>query len=280
MKPLTIKELRTRFNKEKPKFIGLKNDKGEWSVPMNNPKIKPGTRMNEIENLFSKESTPDGIYYFISRDSMLKTAPVIETPVAKGTVTAQMMEAAPARTVIQPSPMRKDESVWTPKEAVEHLTEVERLKLQLASKDDELKRFKAEQLEEDNLPEEEPPLDTKTFIDSIKGLAEVFAPALDKYLDTENRKLAIKERQLGIMENRRRIAAGAASATQTGNRRPDGGLFVDDPGYEDYFRALYEADDDAQLNNELDMLEQNEPEIYAQMIEKYPLDDAEEQPAT
>lgn len=257
MKPLTIQEVRKRFNKEKPKFICLKNDKGQSVVQQNNPKINAEKRMKQMEQYFENDSTPDGIYYFVSKNSLQRNAPETETPVAKGTVPAEVPALRERIITIQPS---QTESVWTAKEAVVHLTENERLKLQLEAKEDELKRLKVQLAEDDDDDDDEAPQDvTATF----KPLLELLSPLADRYFDDRKDARALKMRQLDILEKQ-----GAARQVEEpgADEAPDPG---NTPEYVAYWEELVADNDRQEIEEELELLERDFPELYQKVCAKY-----------
>lgn len=260
MKPLTIQEIRKRFNKEKPKFICLKNDKGQTVVARNNPKINAEKRMKEMEQFFENESTPDGLYYFISKNSLQATSPEMETPVAKGTVPSEV-PALRERVIVQTTPT---ENVWTAKEAVLHLTENERLKLQLEAKEKELQEIKRKQLQEnDDLyddDDEEPGADIASI---FSGLKEILPTLADRWFDDRKEARALKARQLDLYE---RTHLNGATQQQDEEDAPEP---AETPEYVAYWDELVQDNDQEAIDEELDLLEKEFPELYQKVCAKY-----------
>lgn len=275
VKPLTIQQLRARFDKEKPKFIGLKNEAGQWVVPRNTPKITTAKRMQEIEAFFKKDSTPDGVYFFVTKESLQTNSPETITPVSKGDISAVALREAPqpAHVTIHPS---RTETVWDLHTAVDKLSYINKLELENTN----LKAENKELLEENEelrgkIPQEgEKKEGLSESLKGIKDLAEVLLPSLDKHFSQRDKMLSLREQELAIIRQRGTQRANG-SEQNTAEKRSDGGVPVADPGYEEYFAKVVKHGSDEQLDHECEYLEATAPELYKEFEVKYDL--AEEQ---
>jgi soluble cytochrome b562 len=267
--PVTIKQLRARFNKEHPKIIGLKNDQGQWPVATNPPAMKAEVRMKQIEAYLAKESTPDGIYFFIEKEGM-KNAPETVTPVAKGDVRNLPALQEPAQKVIVQKVATQD--VWDMDTALDKETQIIRLTFrntyleeqiaELKSRIRELEEELAQPLEDDDTEKS----DTKDMMDGFKSIVETLTPVIDKHFEQKDRELSIKEKMIVSNGSAQRTLRQAA---QTADTRTDGGLPCNDPGYEEYFKAVLETGTDAEYDTECNYLESVNPALYEELDEKY-----------
>lgn len=258
-KTYSIGDIRELFNKELPKFIGLKNDQGAWEVMRNNPAIPAKKKMAEIEKHIARDSTPDGCYYFVMKDSQLTNAPERVFIVVKGTPPAQIKEA-PSVTTVQTVVA---ENVWDTQTAVEKLTEINRLAMEndlLRKENTELNRqlLDKQAMAEDE--EEDGATDMSGFMKEARGLIEMLMPAWDKQVEVKEKQLALKARQLDLMERKGLPAS-------TGGKRTDGGAEVTDRDYETYFLNVRSKGTDAQFEKECNYLEQADAAKYAKFVE-------------
>jgi hypothetical protein len=267
-KMFTVNQIRSRFNKEKPRYIGLKNQSGQWPVPINSPSIKAEQRMKQIENFFSKDSTPDGIYFFIQKDSLTPNSPEIVTQVGKGDTRNLPALTEQPRQTLQVTPTK---DVWDLKTALDKETQIISLTLQLQFIQDqniELRR-RIKELEEQRplQDDEEKKSDGKAMMEGLKEIIEIATPVIDKYFDHDDRKLKLREAQLnGSSPSGRRETR---LLTQSASQRTDGGVPVDDPGYEEYFKVVVEQGTDPQFDHECNYLESVNPALYQILMDKY-----------
>jgi len=279
MKPLTIKEVRARYNQEKPKFIGLKNSQGEWVVSLNTPKIKPDDRKKEMEKFFLKTSVPDGIYFFISKESLMKNTPEYVTEVVKGDPrNLPALQDAPKVTIQK----QATQDVWDMNTALDKETQIIRLTfrntyleeeiLELKARIRELEAELATPLEDDQDKKSE----TKDLMDGVKSILEMVTPVVDDHFKLRREELAVKKQQLGGHPG----ASGAPEPKrlqQTATMRGDGGVPVSDPGYEEYFANVVENAPQELLDLECDYLESVDPQLYQTLWDKYNPEEPEEE---
>jgi len=276
--PLKITELRKRFDAEKPKYICLRNDQDETEVPWNPVNMTPEKRMKEIEAWFKRESTPDGLYYFIQKDSNVSSAKERRTPVAKGNIKTLVLREKPQERT-QTLQVKATE-VWDMNTALDKMSQIAELKFEnrfLSEENIYLKKRVAEL--EAELDEVTPEPDEKTggakgAIESLKGLAEIFTPALEKHLELKEKEINQRERYMTSRPSGRAALSGRAS--RNGSDREDGGIPANDPGYEEYFCRVMDEGSDEEFDMECDYLEKTSPELYARFNEKYELDAEEE----
>ncbi len=272
MSNLTIQKIRARFNREKPKFIGLKNQAGDWEVTMNNPKIKADKKMLEIEKFFAKESTEDGLYYFIQKESLNGKVKERSTPVAKGRVENLPAVQQQPQVIIQE---RATEEVWDMSTALDKSTQIIRLEFRvenLQRENADLKK-EVERLKESELSEEDSTSDT---LKQFKELAETFImPMADKYFTQTDDKIKLEKERLQLA----RAGRGGLPARRTqvaADTREDGGIPADHPKYEKYFKMVVEEGSNEQLDNECNYLEEVDPEYYKELAKKYGVEEQEE----
>lgn len=276
VQPLNIKQLRIRFDKEKPKFICLRNDEGSTEIPWNNINTKPAVRMKEIEDFFKKDSTPDGLYYFVQRESFTGNTKERQTPVAKGDVTKVATREKPAPIIMH----EKAEEVWDFSTALDKSTQIITLTLQLRIATQELQQARrtiAElEAELDGLGEggEEPGGSSKTM-DGIKQLIDTVQPVVDKHFELREKELNQRERYL--TQNSGRRGTRITRESPADGSREDGGVPVTDPGYEKYFADVHQNGSQDQFEYECDYLEQTSPELWEQFRVKYEIEDEPEE---
>jgi len=270
-KPFTIQQIRARFNKEKPKFIGLKNQEGQFEVPMNSPGITAEKRMQAIEAHFKKDSTPDGVYFFITRESLLKNSPERVVPIAKGNVGAiQLIEAPRQPVTVQNS---KTETVWDSKTAIDIVSTKNQLEYENKVLREEISALKKQVAEleaeldgEDDDEGGTTPKQVNGIISGIKELSETFLPYIDKHFELEEKKLAI------------RGSNGQPVVQRNPNARSDGGIPHTAANYEIYFSRVVQEGTDEQLDHELEYLENANPSLCQALCAKYGIEDDEPEP--
>jgi len=125
IKVYTWEEIREIYSSEKPKYLALKNPSGSYEVMFNNPKGDSDQKFSEIQKAVKKKTLPPGIYYFVTKNNFNKSAAEHSFPLGIGSYNlAEAIHPAPASS-------EKIVSVWTPAEAVKHLSEINRLTLEL-----------------------------------------------------------------------------------------------------------------------------------------------------
>lgn len=264
MKALTIQQVRARFNKEKPRFVGLKNDKGQFVVPMNTPKIKPADRIKEMERFFDKESTPDGVYYFITKESLVANHPEIETPVAKGKVTDIVLKEKPSAAIIT----AKTEDVWDLRTALDKSIEIVQLTMenkQLKEENADLRKQIQELSSQLGEEDENKQPDMNKTIEGVRNLLQTIAPSIDRHFDLKKEELDVKRLQIQVAQS---IHARQSNEAQ----RDDGGVPVNDPRYEEYFKLVCDEGTEEQFDYECDYLERTNPELYQEFAVKYEIE--------
>lgn len=261
----SIDEIKAIFKDQSPKFVSLKNAEGAYIVHWNQPKHPAADRFNEIISFLQKKSVPAGVYFFCTRTSVMKSAQELKYPISiKG---AKLSEAAadPVPPVTQ--------SVWSFHQALDIISERNRLQLLCDLKDQEIAQLKAEiyALEADiEELENKPPALAEGDANAaswIKDLKETIAPLADIFFEQRDRQLSIEEKKAGIDR----------SAKLRKVVRDDGGMLPSDPGYQKYFEAIMSSGNESHINQELDFLESHHPAIYKRVCEVYHINDADDQ---
>lgn len=261
--PLTLKQVQTRFNKDQPKFVGLKNANGEWEVAYNSPKISSKKRMLDIAKHFSKESTPDGIYFFVTKETLHKDHPERSVPVAKGNVRNLPAVVDPPKVTVQE---RATEEVWDLKTALEKSTDLIRLDFQNQALAKENKELMEEIIRlREKSEEKDPEKESSKAISQFKEIAEMFRPIVDEHFKLKKDRNEIDKRKLALMER----GKGPARRQPASDEREDGGFPVDHPKYEKWFALVVAEGTNEELDNECNYLEQADPEYYKELAEKY-----------
>jgi len=254
----SLAQIQKIFADEKPPFVALRNAKNASVVPWNSPSITESERFKAIEKKLRSPSTPDGVYYFLYKDSINKNILESVTAVGKGNYTNTVQVASIAAT---PS-----ESVWSVHQALDILTAKNFLELRVK----QLEQLVTDQASyikelEEKVPQEQLQ-ENGNFLGDLTQFANMVIPIVDGFMKLEKQKLELKERQL----NER--GAAVAPVDDGIKYREDGGVSFDDPHYPEYFDTVYNQGGDDLLDYELNVLEQNNPNLYAQFVEHYKIE--------
>lgn len=256
-----ITDIKAIFKDQSPKFVSLKNANGEFIIHWNQPKHPAADRFKEIIAFLEKKSVPAGIYFFCTRTSVMKSAQELRYPISIKGAKLSEGSADPVPAVTQ--------SVWSFNQALDIISERNRLQMLCDLKDkeiSELQRQVSELMTEIDELEKQPPALSEKQSDAaswIKDLKETIAPLADVYFEQRDRQLTIEERKAGIDR----------SAKLRKVIRNDGGLLPSDPGYQKYFEAILASGNDDHINQELDFVEKSFPEVYKRICQVYNIND-------
>lgn len=208
MKSYTINQIRDIQKKQKYLYIGMQDEEGNTIVPFSTNKTTPATRLNTIETRLASPGLPDGEYYVVCKNSVLKTVPPDKYLIIKGKPTKQLQENAPAAAATS-IPIKEDPA--DPK-AVNFLSYEAALELRVLN----------EKLLIENLQLEKEVAELKSYIEELEGeqdesilsesndllsqgktflnsLMEFGAPLIDQYFDQKNKDRDLREKQLRVL---------------------------------------------------------------------------------
>lgn len=271
IKTFKLEELKRMFNKERHKFVGLQNDSGQFIVPFNTPAVKSTVQFAKIEEALKKESIPDGVYYYVHKDSLIKTAPIYEHMIVKGN--KALLKEKPQQHVVISS---ATEQVWGVNEVVEKLNYINKLEMKVEQLEKQAQLDAAYIAE---LEGKQPELGEGNVSNMFKDISETFAPIIDKYFEQEDKRLALKTAQFSRAMNQNRqqipIQMKRPAVVSTPGLREDGGVPTDSANYREYFERVYNLNDDATLDYELTILEKSNPQLYQTLCNEFNIDTAE-----
>lgn len=262
--PIKVDELSKLFAKDKYKYICLKNSAGDFEIRWNRHEPKSNEKkFKEIQDFLKRDSITSGIYYFVHKDSHLKGSAENVIPIGVGSYNSQTEVIKAPQQYIQ----TKIESVWTPAQAVEILTDKNRAEMELEAANDVIEQLQSE-LEKKNSVTLNEGTSTSSLMNDIKGLGEFIFPALDKYFDLQEKKLKLMQLQLGNSQPVNRLQ---------GSQRSDGGVHPSSPEYDSYLERIFSSDNEQAQDMELDYLETNFPIMYLGVCTRYNIDITEEE---
>lgn len=252
----TIKQVTEIFKEAKPKFVSLKTPSGTFDIRKNQPKTgEVDKRFKAIVDRLNQKSMQPGIYIVAMQNSNMDNTTVSEFPVQVGKESNNKVQMAESITIPQPS-------VWTMEKAMAVHMDLVETKLQLSYEKQtnamltkEIEELESELKKYESLSENGK--DNSPFKDAV----ETIRPLLNIFLEQNDRKLSLQEKQLGLNNN-----------NKPGTTRPDGGIHPTSPGYKEYFEAVMEGDED-DFNYECDYLEKNFPELWKKTAEYYNIED-------
>lgn len=258
-------------------MAALENSQGEKICPFN--QVKKGSTIDKqfgvISTRLANELRPDGVYYVLMARSINEANRPDRYPITKGKVSPEVLAAEQDGkvTVVKAEEFRYPEhrEALSFETAIAMNKEIAELKAKVSTLETENRdlRVQLAELEED---QEESLSEQKTQehpLAFLKEAATSLIPAIDRYFDLEEKKLAIQEKKLktpdpGANGFRRVKFVKKESATKEppipgSNEHLDliEKLWLsEDPGAEDAY------------NDEMDRLQAANPQLYAKVLEK------------
>lgn len=228
------------------KCAALEDSQGTRIFPYNNYKTKLDKQFQLIQGRLNSDIIPEGIYYVTMAININRTRQPDRYPIVKGDAIPEAIIQAPLlneNKKAEPSVLSYASALQMQK----RISDLENEKIRLEALNENLRAQIAELEKELEAPLEEKESSVKTFIN--EGLPSVM-PILDKWFMLEEKKLAVKEKEL---ENK------PANAKKRVIRRE---LPAGSKEHLLLIETLYRANNEEKLNNELDRLEAENKELY------------------
>lgn len=275
MKLYKIPELKRLAKEQGYKMAALEGPDGNRILNFNQIKNKIDLQLDLIPTRLKAEINPDGVYYVLMAHNIHASKTPHRYPISKGKVNAEEL-AEVERKIIPLTPVEvipQTPQVLTWAQALAYQEQIANLKAQvnkLEFENNELHKqvteLEAELEETDTLQEGQQPNNTITF---LKEALPSLTPILDRYFDTENRKLDLEALKL------QGKTKSAPAAPKKGTERRE---II--PGSQEHLNLIeyyYNKEMDQEMNRELDKLEKANPETYLQVIEKLGLQEEGEE---
>lgn len=268
MKTYTFQELKNLSAQQGYKLAALESPTGQKVQAYNQLKIKVGAQLDKLQTRLSAEVFPDGVYTILLAHSLGKTSSPDRYAVLKGKVAPEVLAEAEKRSIpLTPTIIERSPDVLSYDKALQYQSEISELKNTVALRDMEIQKLKEElaELEEENagLSETQTESTTKSFLTELVPQA---MPILDRWFSLEEKKLDLEALKL----NR---PAPKKSPTQTRQ------IVAGTQEHLDVIENYYNAENEEALNRELDKLQDANPDLYNQVLERLNLSEGEEEGA-
>jgi hypothetical protein len=251
------------------KLAALESPRGEKIASFNQLKVKINTHLDKLQTRMSGEIFPDGVYTVLMAQAINKSATPDRYPIVKGKVSPEAIAETVRNIPLTPAIVyERPPDVLTYDKALEYVQTISDLKNQLTIAEMEITALKKEiaelESEQEEALSEGPTLGgLQSFIK--EGLPSLM-PALDRYFDIEEKKLNLEEMKL---------QKNPAEKKSSGTKKVE---IV--PGTQeqlDLIEYYFKADNEVKLNQELDKLEEVNPELYSQVLSRLGLSEEPEE---
>lgn len=275
MKTYKIADLKRLAKEQDYKMAALEGPHGDRILNFNQIKKKIETQLDLIPTRLKAEINPDGVYFVLMAHNIQGSKSPHRYPIVKGNVKPEELAEIEKKS-IPLSPVEiinNTPQVLTWAQALEYQQTIADLKAQVNKYEFEnnelhkqIAELEADLDEQETLEEESQPNNTLTF---LKEALPSLTPILDRYFETENRKLDLEELKL------KGGGKSSTAGTKRGTERKD---IV--PGSQEHLSVIeyyYNKEMDAEMNRELDKLERANPETYLSVIQKLGLEEQGEE---
>jgi len=253
------------------KLACLENAEGERIVPNNAIKINVHKHIAFIQSRLKNEIFQDGVYYVCLSHNINSSRNPDRYPIVKGKLNDNTSVQRQPEVIVQThaeSVLSWDQALAMQKEISDLKSELAKFKYEnneLAKKVEELESELDELEDEEGLKEPVQKTGLEQGIEFLKESAPMFDSVLTKYFDLKERELSLKEK--GHISNSN---THDEKKTKTEHRR-----VKIDPGSENHIaqiRHYHSQNNEDRLNEELDKLEEANPELYKQLCEELGLE--------
>jgi len=254
MKTFTFAQLKKMIPEQGYKFASLENSQGERIQLNNTVKTKINAQLDLLQKRLNSELYPDGYYFVCMAQTIARAKNPDKYAVVKGKPSKEDLSEnkkdLPA--IKQPVEVLTYDAALKMQQTIsDQKAEISMLKLEIEMLQQEIADLESANKETDLDEGEEKKSGVKTFIEeampSITGI-------MDKYFATEERKLDIKEKELGLKGKQMAKANMKRTLVKPGS-----------PEHIALIHSLHKKDTDESLNkldSELDKLEAANAELY------------------
>lgn len=263
MKTFTFAQLRKLCKDQDYKMAALQGPQGDRIVPFNQYK-KNGSNLEGqfkiMETRLKADHNPDGVYFVLLAYNIKSAQNPQSFAITKGKVSPEDLAESEKKSLpVTPAIIVPDNKVLSWEGALKYQQDISDLKTENARLQMELNQanLRIEELEsEEELSDEAPA--QNNVLSFLKDALPNFMPLADKYFETENRKLDLKEMELRTKTN------GQKAPKQV--RRKE--IIPASQEHLNLIEHYFKQDNEERLNQELDKLEQANPEIYRAVMER------------
>lgn len=262
MKTYTLSQLKGIARDQGYKLAALETPDGNRIASFNQLKVKVDKHLDTLFNRLKADVNPDGVYNILLAHSISKTKTPDRYAITKGKVNQDTLSEAERRMPLTPVIIEKQPNVLSWDKALE-------MQQTIANQQSEIAQLKMTvqmletQLQEEELEEGEAQgqMQQNDLFSFLKEAVPSVIAAADRYFDLE-------EKKLGIAEQRK------LNGKTNGTRKQFTQIEAGTQPQLDLIDSLYKNNQDAQMNRELDRLEEVNPELYKQVIARLGLDES------